>query len=82
MHNMKKLILSVFIFTFGFATATHAQQVNTLLTKHLPEAPGKEIELKRPFVFTNFKSGEGVDQIAKFVIEKGGLAKESDTLIR
>ena len=39
MHNMKKLILSVFIFTFGFGTATHAQQVNTLLTKHLPEAP-------------------------------------------
>ena len=28
MYNMKKLILSVFIFTFGFATATHAQQVN------------------------------------------------------
>jgi hypothetical protein len=28
---MKKLILSVFIFTFEFATATHAQQVNTLL---------------------------------------------------
>lgn len=45
MHNMKKLILSVFIFTFGFATATHAQQVNTLLTKQLPEAPGKEIEV-------------------------------------
>ena len=42
MHNMKKLILSVFIFTFGFATATHAQQVNTLLTKQLPEAPGKD----------------------------------------
>ena len=45
MHNMKKLIISVFIFTFGFATATHAQQVNTLLTKQLPEAPGKEIEV-------------------------------------
>jgi quercetin dioxygenase-like cupin family protein len=42
---MKKLILSVFIFTFGSATATHAQQVNTLLTKQLPEAPGKEIEV-------------------------------------
>jgi quercetin dioxygenase-like cupin family protein len=42
---MKKLILSVFIFTFGFATATHAQQVNTLFTKQLPEAPGKEIEV-------------------------------------
>ena len=43
--TLKKLILSVFIFTFGFATATHAQQVTTLLTKHLPEAPGKEIEV-------------------------------------
>jgi pimeloyl-ACP methyl ester carboxylesterase/quercetin dioxygenase-like cupin family protein len=33
-------------FNFGFATAlTHAQQVNTLLTKRLPEAPGKEIEV-------------------------------------
>jgi quercetin dioxygenase-like cupin family protein len=42
---MKKLILSVFIFTFEFATATHAQQVNTLLTKQLPVAPGKEIEV-------------------------------------
>jgi hypothetical protein len=31
MHNMKKLILS--IFTFLFATATHAQQLNTLLAK-------------------------------------------------
>src|SRR5262252_3827724 len=45
MHNMKKLILSVVIFTFGFAAATNAQQVNTLLTKQLREAPGKEIEV-------------------------------------
>ena len=44
MHNMKKLILSVFIFTFGFATATHAQQVNTLLTKQLPEVPVKRLK--------------------------------------
>src|SRR5215471_12171515 len=44
MHNMKKLILSVFIFTFGFATAAHAQQVNTLLTKQLPEAPEKRLK--------------------------------------
>ena len=42
---MKKFILSVFIFTFGFATAMHARQVNTLFTKQLPEAPGKEIEV-------------------------------------
>ena len=58
MHNMKKLILSVFIFTFGFATATHAQQVNTLLTKKLPEAPGKEIEV----ITVNYAPG-GVDTI-------------------
>jgi quercetin dioxygenase-like cupin family protein len=45
MHDMRTLILSVIIFTFGFATATHAQQVNTLFTKRLPEAPGKEIEV-------------------------------------
>jgi quercetin dioxygenase-like cupin family protein len=43
MHTMKKLILSAFICTCGFATAAHAQQVNTLFTKQLPEAPGKEI---------------------------------------
>ena len=45
MHNMKKLILSVLILTFGFVTATHAQEVNTLLKKRLPEVPGKEIEV-------------------------------------
>ena len=45
MHNMKKLILSVFLFTFGFTAGAHGQQVNTLLTKKLPEAPGKEIEV-------------------------------------
>src|SRR5262244_2161567 len=28
----------------------------------------------RPFVFANLRSGEGVDRIAEFVIEKGGLA--------
>src|SRR5689334_21886171 len=45
MHNIKRLILSVCIITFVFAMATHAQQVNTLFIKQLPEAPGKEIEL-------------------------------------
>src|SRR5438874_793157 len=63
MHNMKKLILSVFIFTFGFATATHAQQVNTLLTKKLPEAPGKEIEV----ITVNYAPG-GVDTINRMRI--------------
>src|SRR5216110_551683 len=46
------------------------------------EADTLRMRAKRPFVFTNFTSGEGVVQIAKFVIEKDGLAKESNTLIR
>ena len=29
---------------------------------------------QRPFIFTNLRSGVGVDRIAEFVIEKGGLA--------
>ena len=28
----------------------------------------------RPFVFSNLRSGEGVDQIADFIIQEGGLA--------
>jgi hypothetical protein len=41
------------------------------------EADALRMRIKRPFIFTNLKSGEGVDQIASFVIEKGGLgAKE------
>ena len=35
---------------------------------------------KQPFIFTNLKSGEGVNQIANFVIEKGGLAKSDSSL--
>jgi quercetin dioxygenase-like cupin family protein len=55
---MKKLILSLFIFTFGYAAAAHAQQVNTLFTKQLPEARGKEIEL----ITVNYEPG-AVDAI-------------------
>src|SRR5207244_11974226 len=58
MRNIMKLILSVSIFNFGLDTATHAQQVNTLLTKKLPEAPGKEIQL----ITVNYAPG-GVDTI-------------------
>ena len=39
------------------------------------EADALRMRVKRPFIFTNLKSGEGVDQIASFVIEKGGLAR-------
>ncbi len=38
------------------------------------EADSLRMRGERPFVFTNLKSGEGADQIASFVIEKGGLA--------
>ena len=41
------------------------------------EADALRMRVKRPFVFTNLKSGDGVDQIASFVIEKGGLAKSA-----
>jgi len=40
-------------------------------------ADALRMRVKRPFIFTNLKSGEGVDQIASFVIEKGGLAKSA-----
>jgi quercetin dioxygenase-like cupin family protein len=59
MHSLKKnVILSLFICAFGFATATYAQQVNSLLTKDLPEAPGKEIEV----ITVNYAPGT-VDRI-------------------
>jgi len=38
------------------------------------EADTLRMRGKRPFVFTNLKSGKGVDQIASFLIVKGGLA--------
>jgi quercetin dioxygenase-like cupin family protein len=44
MHNMKKFILFLFVFSL-VGTAAHAQTVDTLLTKKLPDAPGKEIEV-------------------------------------
>ena len=28
----------------------------------------------RPFVFSNLKSGKGADEIAHFILQKGGLA--------
>ena len=38
------------------------------------EADAPRTRVKRPFFFTNLKSGEGADQIASFVIQKGGLS--------
>jgi urease accessory protein len=33
------------------------------------------MRVNRPFVFTNLRNGEGVNQIASFLVEKGGLAR-------
>ena len=41
------------------------------------EADTLRMRGKRPFVFTNLKSGEGVDRIVSFVVEKGGLSKSA-----
>jgi urease accessory protein len=41
------------------------------------EADALRMRATRPFVFANLKSGEGVDRIASFVIEKGGLARSA-----
>jgi len=39
------------------------------------ETDASRMRVRRPFVFTNLKSGEGVDQIANFVIKTSGLAE-------
>jgi urease accessory protein len=38
------------------------------------ERDAKRMRGTRPFVFTNMRAGEGVDEIARFVEDKGGLA--------
>src|SRR5215475_6641336 len=37
------------------------------------EADSRRMRQTRPFIFTNLKSGEGVEPIAEFIIVKGGL---------
>ena len=38
------------------------------------ERDAKKMRGARPFVFTNLRTGEGVEMIARFIEEKGGLA--------
>ena len=38
------------------------------------EADARRMRTTRPFIFSNLKSGQGVDEIADFILEKGGLA--------
>jgi len=37
------------------------------------EADSQRMRHTRPFIFTNLKSGDGVEQIARFIVDKGGL---------
>jgi urease accessory protein len=37
------------------------------------EADTRRMRQSRPFIFTNLKSGEGVEQIARFIVDRGGL---------
>jgi urease accessory protein len=41
------------------------------------QANAARMRATRPFIFTNLKVGVGVEQIAGFVIEKGGLARSA-----
>jgi urease accessory protein len=41
------------------------------------EADARRMRVKRPFIFTNLRSGEGAEQIASFVIDRGGLANSA-----
>src|SRR5262250_2179341 len=41
------------------------------------EADTLRMRASRPFIFSNLKSGEGVDRIANFVIETGGLVESA-----
>jgi urease accessory protein len=37
------------------------------------ERETKRMRGERPFVFTNMRAGEGIDKIARFIEQKGGL---------
>jgi urease accessory protein len=37
------------------------------------EVDTRRMRQSRPFIFTNLKSGEGVEQIARFIVDRGGL---------
>jgi urease accessory protein len=38
------------------------------------ESDARRMRTTRPFIFSDLKSGQGVDEIAGFILEKGGLA--------
>jgi len=45
------------------------------------EADALRMRRARPFIFTNLKSGEGVEDIALFIVEAGGLDQGPDAVV-
>ena len=45
------------------------------------EADALRMRRTRPFIFTNLKSGEGVEHIAEFIVVKGGLDQGHDAVV-
>jgi urease accessory protein len=43
----------------------------------LMAADTRRMRGNKPFIFANLKGGEGADQIARFVVEKGGLTRST-----
>jgi urease accessory protein len=43
----------------------------------LMAADTRRMRGNKPFIFANLKSGEGADQIAAFIVEKGGLTRSA-----
>ena len=41
------------------------------------EVDARRMRVERPFVFSNLRSGRGVDRIARFVLDKGGLTRRA-----
>jgi urease accessory protein len=37
------------------------------------ESDARRMRTTRPFIFSNLKSGQGIDEIAGFILERGGL---------
>jgi len=46
------------------------------------EADALRMRRTRPFIFTNLKSGKGVEDIALFIVEAGGLDQTLDVVVR
>jgi urease accessory protein len=46
------------------------------------EADALRMRADRPFIFTNLKSGDGIDPVVAFIIGKGGLGKPSCSELR